>query len=154
LDEWISFLKTGKIPDKVHAKGLAEARERLRVDMLGKSEKAEYNAHMEALRYQRSVISTGIIEGKAEGRAEGKAEGKAEGRAEGKAEGRAEGIAEGKAEGRAEGIAEGLKEGEKKKTIQIVLESNKAGLPVETIAAITQLTPDEIVSILKGKTIL
>ncbi|MDR3219025.1 MAG: hypothetical protein LBU22_08645 [Dysgonamonadaceae bacterium] len=33
------------------------------------------------------------------------------------------------------------------------VESNKAGLPVEAIAAITQLTPDEIVSILKGDTI-
>ncbi|MDR3339605.1 MAG: Rpn family recombination-promoting nuclease/putative transposase [Candidatus Symbiothrix sp.] len=134
LDEWISFLKTGKIPDKFHAKGLAEARKRLRVDMLGKSEKAEYNAHMEALRYQRSVISTGIIEGKAEGREEG--------------------IAEGKAEGRAEGIAEGKAEGEKKKTIQVVLESHKVGLPVETIAAITQLTIAEIVSILKEATAL
>jgi hypothetical protein len=27
LDEWISFLKTGKIPDNFHAKGLAEGRE-------------------------------------------------------------------------------------------------------------------------------
>ena len=41
---------------------------------------------MEAIRYQRSVIKTGWIEGRAEGIAEGKAEGIVEGRAEGKAE--------------------------------------------------------------------
>ena len=45
---------------------------------------------MEAIRYQRSVIKTGWIEGRAEGIAEGKAEGIVEGRAEGRAEGKAE----------------------------------------------------------------
>ena len=34
---------------------------------------------MEAIRYQKSVITTGWIEGKAEGRAEGREEGKIEG---------------------------------------------------------------------------
>ena len=37
---------------------------------------------MEAIRYQRSVIKTGWIEGHADGRAEGKAEGLLEGKAE------------------------------------------------------------------------
>ena len=75
LDEWISFLKTGEIPAKAKAKGLPEARERLRVDNLKVSEYRQYDAHMEALRYQRSVIQTNLIEGRAEGRVEGKAEG-------------------------------------------------------------------------------
>jgi predicted transposase/invertase (TIGR01784 family) len=71
LDEWISFLKTGEIPAKAKAKGLPEARERLRIDRLSASERRQYDAHMEALRYQRSVIQTNLIEGRAEGLAEG-----------------------------------------------------------------------------------
>lgn len=78
LDEWISFLKTGEIDKDTIVKGLPEARERLRVDLLGPSDKELYYSDMEALRYQRSVIETGWIEGKAEGKAEGLAEGKAE----------------------------------------------------------------------------
>lgn len=79
LDEWIYFLKTGEIDEHATAKGLPEAREKLRIDKLSPSEKGQYYAHMEALRYQRSVIETGWIEGHADGRAEGRAEGIAEG---------------------------------------------------------------------------
>ena len=71
LDEWISFLKTGHIPEDARAPGLAEARERLKLDRMNKEERAVYNAHMEALRYQRSVIQTSLIEGRDEGIAEG-----------------------------------------------------------------------------------
>lgn len=59
LDEWILFLKTGEIAENVTASGLREARERLRVDKLSDAEQKEYERHMEALRYQRSVIQTG-----------------------------------------------------------------------------------------------
>jgi hypothetical protein len=79
LDEWISFLKTGDIPETASAAGLPEARERLRADRMSEAERKQYQAHLEAVRYQRSVIQTGIIEGFAEGRAEGRAEGIAEG---------------------------------------------------------------------------
>ena len=87
---------------------------------------------MEAIRYQRSVIKTGWIEGRAEGIAEGKAEGIVEGRAEGKAEGKAEGLAEGKAEGLAEG--------------QPLIATNfkKQGICIETIAQCTGLSIEEI----------
>lgn len=94
LDEWIKFLKTGEISHDSTAPGLREASERLRVDQLSTQEKRLYYTDMEALRYQRSVIKTGWIEGRADGLAEGKAEGKAEGLAEGKAKGLAEGKAE------------------------------------------------------------
>ena len=105
LDEWIYFLKTGEIDEHATAKGLPEAREKLR---------------MEALRYQKSVIETGWIEGHADGRAEG--------------------IAEGKAEGRAEGIAEG----QNLEKRQIAANLKKQGLPIEIIANCTGLSPEEI----------
>jgi predicted transposase/invertase (TIGR01784 family) len=78
LEEWISFLKTGDIPESATAAGLCEARERLRFDRMNEADRRQYKVHMEALQYQRSVIQTGIIEGREEGRAKGRAEGRAE----------------------------------------------------------------------------
>ena len=74
LDEWIAFLKTGEIDKNSTVHGLQEARERLRIDQLDEKDRRQYYADMEAIRYQRSVIKTGWIEGRAEGIAEGKAE--------------------------------------------------------------------------------
>ena len=120
LDEWIRFLKTGEIEHDSTAPGLQEASERLRIDQLSPSDKQQYYSDMEAIRYQRSVIKTGWIEGRADGLAKGKAEGLAEGRAEG--------LAEGKAEGKRE-IAAKLK---------------KQGIPVDVIIQCTGLSSEEI----------
>ncbi|MDR1924435.1 MAG: Rpn family recombination-promoting nuclease/putative transposase [Planctomycetaceae bacterium] len=76
LDEWILFLKTGEIPDDATAPGLLEARESLRVDRLSPEEHADYDSHMEALRYQQSVIQTSLIEGEAIGLEKGREEGR------------------------------------------------------------------------------
>ena len=67
LDEWIQFLKTGRIEEDATAKGLPEAREKLRVDCLPPADRQAYKRDMEALRYQRRVIKTGWYEGRAEG---------------------------------------------------------------------------------------
>ena len=124
LDEWIEFLKTGVINQTATAKGLPEARERLRVDSLSPAEKRAYVRAMEAQSYQRSVIKSGWIEGRAEGREEG--------------------LAEGRAEGREEGLAEGRAEGELQKARAIAVEMKRAGMSVDMIAQFTQLTPEEI----------
>ena len=131
LDEWIKFLKTGEIDGTATAKGLPEARERLRVDALPDADKRAYVRDMEALRYQRSVIKTGWYEGRAEGLVEGRAEG------------RAEGLAEGEAKGRAEAQAESAKEMERKMK-DMAKKMKDAGMSTETIAHFTQLTPEEI----------
>lgn len=131
LDEWIKFLKTGEIDGTATAKGLPEARERLRVDALPDADKRAYVRDMEALRYQRSVIKTGWYEGRAEGLVEGRAEG------------RAEGLAEGEAKGRAEAQAESAKEMERKMK-DMAKKMKDAGMPTETIAHFTQLAPEEI----------
>lgn len=132
LDEWIKFLKTGEIDSSATAKGLPEARERLRIDSLPDAEKRAYIRDMEALRYQRSVIKTGWDEGHTEGLAEGRAEG------------RAEGLAQGKAEGRAEGLAEGRAEGEIQKAKEIAKTLKSMGVPMDTIVQSTQLSAEEI----------
>ena len=110
LDEWIKFLKTGEIDKEATAKGLPEARERLRIDTLPDVEKRAYYRDMEALRYQRSVIKTGWDEGHTEGFKEGKAKGMAEGRAEGR------------------------EEGEKKKAKEVAKKMKEIGLSIKDIA--------------------
>ncbi len=143
LDEWINFLKTGQIDKTATAKGLPEARERLRVDSLPEAEKRAYVRDMESLRYQRSVIKTGWYEGRAEGRAEGHAEGLVEGRAEGLAQGKAEGLAQ----GLAQGLAEGSSQGKLEKAKEVAKRMKKMGLPINTIAQCTQLSPEDIANL-------
>lgn len=83
LDEWISFLKTSEIPINFNAPGLPEARERLRVDSLSDEERKDYHRRMENLRYLRSVINTGRVEGFTKGLEEGEKKGREEGIKEG-----------------------------------------------------------------------
>ena len=116
LDEWIQFLKTGEIEGSSMAKGLPEARERLRLDSLNVVVFCFFFRDMEAQRYQRSVIETGRIEGREEGRAEGRAEGKVEGR------------------------VEGLKEASEK----IARNLKQLAVPIEVITKSTGLTSEEI----------
>ena len=67
LDEWISFLKTGDIDDSFTAKGLPEARERLRIDLLSESERREYIREQERQMVENDVMRSKYIDGLAEG---------------------------------------------------------------------------------------
>ena len=124
LDEWMEFLKTGKIARESTAPGLSEARECLRVDSLSASERSAYIRHMEALRYQRSVLDTSHDDGYVEGREEGRAEG------------RAEGLKEGLKEGRQEGIAQ--------RNVEIAKSMLSLNLPIAQIAQVTGLDEKKI----------
>ena len=90
LEEWMDYLKNGRIKDDTTAPGLAEAKDKLRYMMLNKAERHAYDEHQTAMMIQNDVLSTAREEGLAEGRAKGLAEGRAKGIAEGRAEGRAE----------------------------------------------------------------
>ncbi len=79
LDQWISFLKTGDIPESFDAQGLPEARERLRVDNLPEKERREYQRELERRMVEDDVMNTYFIDGKDEGLREGKEEGLKEG---------------------------------------------------------------------------
>ena len=131
LDEWIKYLNTGEIDDEATAKGLPEARERLRIDALSDVEKQACYRYMEALRYQRSVIKTGWDDGYVEGFKEGYEEVIRKG------------LAEGEAKGRAEAQAESAKEMERKMK-DMAKKMKDAGMSTETIAHFTQLAPEEI----------
>ena len=123
LDEWIYFLKTGEIPNKAHASGLPEARERLRFDQLSDKEKRSYNAHMEALRYQHSVITSGIIEGEEKGLKKGLRKG----------------LREGRKKGLIEGYAKGCEEGKKEEALVIARKALNKGMTLDDVLELTGL---------------
>ena len=77
LDEWIDFLKTGRIDDRYTAKGLPEAREKLRIDRLPDDERRAYIREMERRMVENDAMKSSYIDGKDEGKAEGFAEGSA-----------------------------------------------------------------------------
>ena len=116
LDEWIEFLKTGNIAKTATAPGLREAREKLRKDKMSEAERSAYEYHLEKLRYQKSVITTGIIEGYMKGKAEGLIEGRAEGRAE----------------------------GERVQAIAIAEKALQVGMNIEAVVALTGLSEEDV----------
>lgn len=71
LDEWIEFLKTGRISDTATAPGLDRARKCMQFDELSAADRRAYLRHMEAVRTQNSVLETSREEGREEGRKEG-----------------------------------------------------------------------------------
>ena len=86
LEEWMDYLKTGKIRPDTTAPGLNEAREKLKYYSMTPKERKAYDEHLNAVMIQNDVLDTAKLEGRIEGRAEGKAEGRAEGKAEEKQE--------------------------------------------------------------------
>ncbi len=136
LEQWIYFLNTGDIPAEATAPGLKEAREKLRIERMSKSELAAYYHHLDNVVVLRDNIITA--------RGEGKIEGFAEGREEGLKKGRAEGREEGRAEGRAEGRVEGLAEGRTEERLKNAKAMKRKGIATNMIAEITGLDEEEI----------
>ena len=82
LDEWMTYLKTGKIKEDTRVPGLQEVKKKLQYFSMTPQERSEYDAHMDSIMVQNDVLDTARDEGRDEGRAEGRAEGLAEGSAE------------------------------------------------------------------------
>ncbi|MCI5143605.1 MAG: hypothetical protein D3909_18150 [Candidatus Electrothrix sp. ATG1] len=64
LDEWIYFLKNNEIKDEFKAKGLREAKEKLRVDNLPDPEKKSYEKYLNSKRIEQNVYKTALAEGR------------------------------------------------------------------------------------------
>ena len=116
LEEWIEYLKTGRIRPDTTAPGLAEARQKLIYYNMKPEERRAYDEHLSAIMIQNDVLDSAKLEGRMEGRMEGRIEGRTEGRIEGQKEGK---IA----------IARNLK---------------KMGLSIEMIIQATGLSTEEI----------
>ncbi len=70
IDEWIYFLKNNEIKDEFRAKGLQEAKEKLRVDNLSGIEKEEYDLYLKDQRNKTSEVKTAFIDGQLEAKKE------------------------------------------------------------------------------------
>ena len=83
IEEWLDYLKNGRIKDNTTTPGLAEAREKLLYMQMSRSDQIAYERHLDAMAVQSEAFLSARLEGFAEGRAEGQKKGRAEGRAEG-----------------------------------------------------------------------
>jgi hypothetical protein len=131
LDEWVYFLKNSEIKDEFKARGLDQARKKLKEIYLDKEELRAYKRYLERLHYEASIAQTITFEAEYD---------KRKAREEGLTEGRKEGIKEGIKEGKKEGIKEGKEEGKKEKASEIAKLLKNAGDSPEKIAAITGLS--------------
>ena len=75
LDEWIYFLKNEEIKDDFKAQGIAKAKQELDVMKMGEKERKEYEAYLDNLSYQASMVDSSYGVGKFEGKEEGLKEG-------------------------------------------------------------------------------
>ncbi|NEO89665.1 MAG: Rpn family recombination-promoting nuclease/putative transposase [Moorea sp. SIO3G5] len=71
LDEWIYFLKNSEIKEEFQARGLAQAKENLRIESLPNQEKAAYQKYLEDKRYEISMLEGAEAVGELRGREEG-----------------------------------------------------------------------------------
>ena len=78
IEEWIDYLKNGRIKEDTVTPGLQEARKKLQYISMNEKERHAYEAHMDDIMVQNDVLDTAKMEGRAEGREEGRAEGRAE----------------------------------------------------------------------------
>ena len=128
LDEWIYYLKTGKIRDDFTAQGLDKAREILAYDNLTDAEKKEHDRMINDRRNRDSEINTAFSDGEIKGEAIGLEKGEAIGLEKGLEKGEAIGLEKGRTEA--------------------TINAYKAGCSIDTISAITGLTSEQINKIL------
>ena len=140
IEEWLDYLKNGRIKDDTTTPGLAEAREKLQYLQMSRADQLAYERHLDALAVQSDAFDAARIEGHAEGRAIGLEEG----RSAGIEEGRAAGIEEGRAAGIEEGRAAGIEEGRAKEKLDIARNLKSLGVTVNDIAKATGLSAEEI----------
>ena len=67
LEEWIDYLKNGKVRSDTSAPGLQEVRAKLQYLTMDDRERRAYERHLENQMIQNDVIDTARIEGRAEG---------------------------------------------------------------------------------------
>jgi predicted transposase/invertase (TIGR01784 family) len=78
LEEWIDYLKSGRIKEDTKTPGLQEAREKLQYLTMSREDRLAYDRYIDAIMVQNDVLDTAKLEGRAEGLAEVRAKVRAE----------------------------------------------------------------------------
>lgn len=66
LDEWMTYLKTGKVSDNTRVPGLQEVKKKLRLMSMSVEERRAYDRHMDNIMVQNDVLDTAREEGREE----------------------------------------------------------------------------------------
>ena len=133
FDEWVYVLKNSVVKSEFTAAGIQAAGKKLSILKMTPQQKAAYEAELMAMAAQKSELQTAEMKGEAKGEVKGVAKGLAKGLAEGKEIGR----------------AEGKEFGVQKEKVDTVIRGRIKGLSIDTIADVTDLTPEQIIKILK-----
>jgi predicted transposase/invertase (TIGR01784 family) len=75
VDEWIYMLKHSEVRPEFRSRRIQEASEKLRVMNLQESQRKAYDAYMQNMSYQQSMLWSSREEGRDESRAEGRKDG-------------------------------------------------------------------------------
>lgn len=124
LEEWLDYLKNGRIKDDTTTPGLVEAREKLLYMMMSKEEKNRYFRYMDSLKYERSAMKSSRLDGLKEGLEKG--------------------WKKGLKEGLEKGLEKGREEGETKAKFVLAKLLLRQGVDIEVISKTTGLTAEEI----------
>ncbi len=124
LDEWMTYLKTGKVKEDTDVPGLQEVKRKLQYLAMSPKERRAYDAHMDNIMVQNDVLDTAHEEGRAEGLEEG--------------------LAKGLEEGLAKGREEGLAEGQLMEKMALARKMLAARFDIRQVAEITGIDPDRI----------
>ncbi|MCQ2271077.1 MAG: Rpn family recombination-promoting nuclease/putative transposase [Bacteroidales bacterium] len=84
LEEWLDYLKNGRIKDDATAPGLNLAKEILLYIMMSEEEKRQYFRYMDHVKFERDAMKTSRREGMRKGLAKGMKKGLVKGEAKGK----------------------------------------------------------------------
>ena len=79
IEEWMSYLKNGKIKPDTKTLGSSEAREKLKYYSMSPKERRVYHEHLSTIMIQNDVLDSAKLEGSLEGHMEGLLEGRLEG---------------------------------------------------------------------------
>ena len=120
LDEWMTYLKTGKVKEDTDVPGLQEVKRKLQYLAMTPKERRAYDAHMDNIMVQNDVLDTAHEEG------------------------RAEGLEEGLARGLEEGLNRGREEGQMMERLAMARKMHEAGISIEQITALTGIDRNKI----------
>lgn len=124
LEEWIEYLKTGRIRSNTKVPGLEEARKTLSYYNMDTAEKLAYDRHIDAVMIQNDVLSTAKLEGYEEGRQLG--------------------LEEGREMGFKESLEKAIQQGVEKEKTTIARKLKSLNVPIGTIMEVTGLSLEEI----------
>ena len=154
LDEWIHFLKTEEIGDKVKAKGLKKAKKVLDVMMMSEEEQQEYKGYLEDMRYQSSMHFSSYGVGKIDGIKEGEKIGIEKGEKMGIEKGEKIGIEKGEKigieKGRKEGEQLGIEKGRKEERNLLISQLLKSGMSKENLSVMLGISIVELDEIIEN----